>query len=275
MALTAATKKRVASLLKIKEADLETALKDEKEVDLAIAEDIEVFTKEELETRDKTQQNEGIKAGKEIGIKEVRKAAGIEEGGSKDPAKVAEAITAKVAADLKLKPDEKVTQLTDQVNLLQKQLSEKDAAIETANKTASEAALDRRILAAFPKDRSSALEDDEYLTLIKATYQFKQVDGKDTIEKGGQVLRDAKTTNPLDLNAAVGSIFSERKGWKGEAKDVPGGRGGNDGKPTAGFTKMSELKEHFKSQGKSMLGDEFRDAVKQAADANKEFDMNA
>ncbi len=273
--LKAETKKKIATLLKIKEADLDTAIKDEKEVDLAIPEDLEVLTKDELETRDTNQKKLGETEGREKGIKEVKKAAGLpEDAPSKDPVKVAQAIIEKANKDANVKPDEKVAQLTEQVTLLQKQIGEKDAEIQTTKKTASEASIDRKILAAFPKERSSTLTDDEYLTLIKANYSFKEQDGSIVVEKDGKPVRDPKTTNPLGLSDAVSGIFKDRKGWLGEEKPIPGGRGSGD-KPAGGFTKLSELKQHFTGAGKSLLGEEFSSAVQQAAKDNKDFDMNS
>ena len=274
--LKAETKKKIATLLKIKETDLDAAIKDEKEVDLTIADDLHVLTNEELETRDNNQKKEGEKTGKEIGIKEVKKAAGLpEDAPAKDPAKVAQAIIDKATTDAKVKPDEKVIQLTDQVKLLQTQLTEKDGEITKEKEIASSASLDRKILAAFPKERSSTLTDDEYITLIKAGHVFKELDGKIIIEKDGKPLRDAKTTNPLTLAEGMKHIFTERKGWLGEATIVPGGRGDDDGKPPAKFTKLSEVKKHFEDQKKSMLGDEFKAVVATATKDNPEFDMNS
>lgn len=262
-------------MLKIKEADLETALKDEKEVELAIPEGLEVLTKEELEARDTAQKNEGIKAGKEIGVKEVRKAAGLEENGPKDPAKLVQAISEKVVADAKIKPDEKVSQLTEQIGLLQKQIGEKDTEIQTSRQVASQAQIDRKILASLPKNRAGNLSDDEYITLIKATHTIKEVDGKLVIEKDGTVMRDPKTTNAMGLSEAMNSIFTERKGWLGESNDTPGGRGGGNPPPAGGYSKLSDLKKSFADQGKSLLGEEFSQAVQKAATDNKEFDMNS
>jgi hypothetical protein len=275
MALKPEVRKKIAALLKIKETDLEAATKDDKETDLTIPEDLEVLTKEELDTRDANQKKLGEKDGREIGIKEVKKAAGLpDDAPSKDPVKVAQAIVDKAVTDAKVKPDEKVSQLTEQVTLLQKQLGEKDAEITKEKTTAQQASMDRRILAAFPKDRASTLTDDEYITLIKSTHQFKEVDGKIIVEKDGKPLRDSKTTDPLPLADAVTSIFAERK-WVGDAggNPPPGGRGGNGGAPPAKYTSLTDIKKAFEGQGKSPLGEEFSAAVEAAAKDNPEFKM--
>jgi hypothetical protein len=269
------TKKKIATYLKIKEADLETAIKDEKEVDLAIPDDLEVLTKEELETRDNNQKKEGEKAGREIGIKEVKKAAGLpEDAPAKDPAKVAQAIADKATKDAKVAPDEKVTQLTEQNNLLQQKLAEKDKEIGEVKKVADTVSLDRKILAAFPKTRADVLSDDDYVDVLKKHYTFKEQDGKIIVEKDGKPLRDGKTTNPLELAEAISTIFAERKGWLTAEEETPGGRGAGDGKKAVKFSKLSEIKESFKAAGKSQLGEEFAQTVAKAAKDNPEFVMD-
>lgn len=275
MALKKEAIEKIAKLTKIKTADLEAALKDEKEVDVTIPEDITTFTNDELESRDQAQKKLGEKDGREIGIKEVKKAAGLpEDAPSKDPAKVAQAIIDKATTDAKVKPDEKVTQLTEQVNLLQKQLGEKDTEVTQHKTAAQQAALDRKILTAFPKERASHLNEDEYLTLLKGQYQFKDVDGNIIVEKDGKPLRDPKTTNPLPLVDAVKTIFTERKWVEEGGAGGAGGRGGagssGGGKPT----KLSDLKAKFTAEGKNLNGEEFSKAVMAAVKEDKDFDMN-
>jgi hypothetical protein len=278
MALKAETKKKIASFLKIKEADFETALKDEKEVDLTLPEDLNVFTKEELEARDESQQKEGEKTGMEKGIKAVKKAAGLpDDAPSKDPVKVAQAIIDKTNTEAKVKPDEKVTQLTDQVKVLQEKLGEKDTEVANWKGKAEDASTNSEILAAFPKDRDSKLTDKQYLTLLKADYTFKTVDGKvQVIDADGKPLRDPKTTNPLNLSDGVNHIFTNNK-WIGEDDGdgkTPEGRGGKDTKHTGKFTKFSELKKSFVDQGKSIQGEEFQEAIEKAVKDYPEFSMD-
>lgn len=277
MALKKETLNRLAALAKVKPEDLEKALKDEKEVDLEITEGLQVFTTEELDQRDKNQKDEGIKVGKEIGIKDVRKAAGFEDGGPKDPAKLVQAIAEKSIKDANIKPDEKVTQLTEQVTLLQKTLGEKDAEVAKANGIAAGVALDRKILTAFPKNRASTLTDDEYLTLIKSSHNFKEQDGAIITEKEGKPLRDPKTQNPLSITDAMTGLFNERKGWLSAGEEKPAeGRGGKDSMPAGGFTKKSEVIKHYEDQGVSMNGQEGQQVVNKLAElkkANPDFDM--
>lgn len=257
MAFTKITLQKLAAITKLKEDDIAAAAKDEKEVDLAIPEG-EVFTAEELSKRDENSKQEGISQGKELGAKEVRKAAGLAEGTSKDPARIAQAIAEKAVADAKIKPDEKVTQLTEQVALLQKSIGEKNAEIVEHKATAHTIKQDRKLLAAFPQNRTEVLSDDEYLSIIKSTYVFEEKDGVMTVKKDGNILRDSKTQNPVALKDAITNIFAERKGWltTAEGNNPPAGRGNGDQQnPGGGFTKKSQVIKHFEDQGISLTGE--------------------
>lgn len=260
----------IASHLKIKESDLETAIKDANEVDLTLTPDLTVLTKEEIEARDLNQRNDGIKAGKEIGVKEVRTAAGLEDGIGKDPAKIAQAIIDKAVKDAKVPTDAKVQQLTEQVTLLQKSVGEKDVAIAAEKERANGIQTDRQILASFPKNRADHLTDDEFLTLVKP--MVKTIDGKLVVEKDGQALRDTKTQNVLDLSTALTSVFTERK-WVKEAPGAPPGRGGGDPKPGNFYGKLSELTTAWEKEGKSINGAEFSSELARVMKENPEFKM--
>lgn len=263
------TLQAIATLTKTKVETLEAAIKDANEIDVEIPAELTVLTKEELDARDAAQKKLGEKDGVEIGIKQVKKAANLpEDAPSKDPVKVAQAIIDKATTDAKVKPDEKVTQLTEQVTLLQKQLGEKDTEITTAKTAAQQAALDTRILTSFPKERASTLTDGEYLTLIKASLQFKEVDGKLIVEKDGHVLRHPKTTDPLPMNDAIASIFTDRK-WITEDGAAGGGRGAGDKGGGSGFRKASEVKAKYEADGKNINGEHGQAYVKELTELKK------
>lgn len=268
---------KIATLLKLKDTDLTAAIADEKEVDVTIPEDLHVLTVTELDTRDTSQKNEGIKAGKEIGFKELKKAAGLpEDAPSKDPAKIVEAITTKAIADAKIPSDAKVTELTTQNQLLTQKLAEKDTEIETERKKSQQVTTDRQILTAMPKNRADLFADDEYLDVIKSRH-IKEIEGNlVVVGKDGEPLRDPKTTKPLDLSAGLLSVFTERK-WVAEGGGA-GGRGGKDEKPATGvFSKKSEVIAHFEAQGKSINGEAGAEIVAKIAElakADPSFDIN-
>jgi len=268
---------KIATLLKLKPDELTKALDEKEEVTIELQEDLSVFTKTELESRDEVQKGAGIKIGKEIGVKEVRTEAGLDESVGKDPKKVAEAIFSKAVADAKIPANDKITELTKQNSLLTQKLGEKDAEIEVERKKSSQVSTDRKILTAMPKNRTSLLEDDEMLDAVKAKH-IKEIDGNlVVIGKDGEPLRDSKTTKPLDLNTGLLQIFTDRK-WLTEEKQQPGGRGGKDEKTPAGvFTKKSEVIAHYESEGKSINGEYGAEIVAKLSELSKAdtgFDMN-
>lgn len=268
---------QIAGLLKLKESDLTTALADEKEVDLTLTENLHVLTQVELDARDLAQKNDGIKTGKEIGVKEVRTAAGLDESIGKDAKKVADAIHSKAIADAKIPADAKVTELTKQNELLTQKISEKDIEIETEKKRSAQVSTDRQILTAMPKNRADLFQDDEYLDVIKSRH-IKELDGALVVTgKDGEPLRDPKTTKPLDIASGLLSVFTDRK-WITEP-GAGGGRGGKDEKPNTGaFSKKSEVIAHFEAQGKSIngeFGQEIVAKLTELAKADTSFDMNS
>jgi hypothetical protein len=269
--LSKATIEKICSLLKIKSTDLEEAIKKETEVDVKISEDLEVLTKDQLTTRDQTKYEDGKKVGKEIGVKEVREAAGLEEGLGKDPKKIAEAIKDAAIKDAKIEPDKKVAQLTEQVAALQKDLTTKDAEIATAKQQSADAVLNAELIQHFPSNKLDILSNTELLTLIKTGYKFEDVDGKKIVKNAaGETIADKATHAPLPLGDAIGTIFKERK-WINEGGTPPAGRGGGDNGGGTSITKLSELKSKYEKEGKGINGQDFMTELQQLQKDNKDF----
>lgn len=276
--LTQKTIDEIAKILKLKPADIKSAITDEKEVDIELPTDLTVLTATELETRDSAQKNEGIKIGKEIGVKDVRTAAGLDETSGKDASKVAAAIISKAVTDAKIPSDEKVKEVTKQNELLTQKLAEKDTEIATEKQKATQYSIDRKIFAAMPKNRAAKLEDDEILDILKSKH-VKEIDGQlVAVDKSGEPIRDKATTKPVDLATGLTAIFTEREWLAAAGSGGAGGRGGKDdpgGK--AMFSKKSEVIAHFTEKGVSMNGEGGKEIVAKIAECakdNPEFDMN-
>lgn len=266
----------IAEKLKIDPAKFKTAITATDEQDVEIPSDIHILTTEELATRDENKLSDGKRVGREIGIKEFRKAAGLDDSLGKDPEKIIQAISAKVIADAKIEPDKKVTELTQQITTLRSTIAEKDTEISTLSQRSAEVANDTKLLAAFPKNRSSVLTDQEYLRLLKGKITIKQDEkGNDVVELDGKVAQD-KLANPLPIADVVNSIFTERSGWiDGSAggSGGAGGRGAGDNGSGGVITKKSELIAKYEKEGKNMNGTEFIAELQQLAKENKEFDL--
>jgi hypothetical protein len=271
---------KLAKLAKIKETDLETAIKATEEVAVTIPDDLYVLTAADLEVRDTNTRNDGIKAGKEIGIKEVRTAAGLDESVGKDAGKIATAIGAKAVTDAKIEPDKKVTMLNQQVAELQKSVGDRDTEIAGLKKANEQSTLDTKILAALPKNRAGLLTDAQYLTLIKTERTFDVVDGNLVVKAGNDVVRDGSTKNPLALDKAIESLFSEKKWIDGAGgsggSGGAGGRGGGDTNTPGKFTKRSEVVEAHEKAGKKLTGQDgiaLTEQLAQLKKDNPEFDL--
>lgn len=278
MAIKKESLTKIAGLLKIKTEDIEAAIAAEGEVELAIPDGLNVLTADDLEARDTNTKNEAIKVGKEIGVKEVRKAAGLEEGIGVDATKIASAIAEKAMKDAKIEPDKKVNELKDQITQLQGVVSQKDTEIANIQKSAKQVQLDATIMKALPKNRSTNLDDEDYLNLVKSSLEFEEADGAIIVKKGGQPLRHETTKNPLGISEALETHFKEKKwiteGGAGGAGGAGGRGGGNNGGPKV-YTKLSELKAEWEAAGKSLQGAEFTAKMAEVQKENPEFDAES
>lgn len=274
MSLKKETLQKIAALTKVKVEDLETAINDEKEVDLTIQDKLNVFTEEEVTTLKKNEYNSGKTAGVEIAVKDTREKLGLKfEGKTIDG--LVEAATKKALDDAKIAPDEKVKELEGKVTNLQGTVKEYETKLAEKESEVSGIRLNSELYKHIPQPGESgpALGADEVIQLMKANgYEFKQENGAVITYKGGKPVTD-KLSNNQPINEVVTGFLKEKKLITEEG--TPGGRGGGDKTPAGKAGKLSELKKQFTDQGKSLLGDEFRQSVAQAQKDNAEFDMNA
>jgi hypothetical protein len=270
--LTQDTIKRLAALAKVSVEDLTAAITSTEETAVTINEKLVAFTDTEIETLKDNTYKDGKKAGVEMSVKEIKEKQGLEFQG-KTIEGLLEAATKKALDDAKLTPDKQVTELSEKVKTLQatvqtyeNRIAEKDAEVNTI-KTKTE------LYKHIPELEGLALGKDDVIQLMAANgYQYKLQDGKLVMEKDGKVMQD-NVANPLPAQDVVTSFLKEKK-LISDQPPAPGGRGAGDRKPAAGnAVKMSELKEQFTSQGKSLQGEEFNNAVQKAVADNKDFDL--
>lgn len=268
---------KIAKSLKLKVEELESALTNETEVALVIPE-LTILTAEEITARDenigRTKYNEGKTAGVEMGVKELKNELGLDFDG-KDIKSLVNAVQKKTLDDAKIEPNKKVEELNNVVANLQKTIADKESektALVTQLQTTT---LNTKILSAMPSNRLTTLNDNEYLTLIKSSYEFAEEDGKIVAKKDGNIVRNPTTQSPLDAKEVIESFFTEKK-FITTGNGGQGGQGGGNSGGNAGvFTKLSELEGKFVKEGKSLQGTEFASAVAEARKANPQFDLNA
>lgn len=265
--------KSIAALLKLDETKLTDALTAdaEKEIDIAVPE-VTVFTTDELTALHESKINEGKKEGskngeaqgKELLVKELKKAFGVEFEG-KDPVKLKEVIIAQFA-----KGDEG---LKERIKQLEITLQTKDQEVEQARKQSETAIFESGLLSSFPATRKSidkgGFTDSEYLAAIKNNLSFELVDGVTVVKKGGTIMQDPKTYKPIPVSDAITSYFSERK-WVDESIKVKG-RGGDDDNTFGKAIKLSDATKAWEAEGKNVASAEFQQHVTALAKENPDF----
>lgn len=273
------TLNRIASLLKLDAKKLSEAISDKNEVDITIDEKLQVYDDEALTKRDKNKYNEGKKAGEEMLVKEIKRKHSIEVDGD-DADKVVEAIVAKTKKEAGGSASEKEKDLEAKIEQWKQKHKQAEEMLSQAQKAASEAALDRELLASFPKNRDSKLSDDEYLFLVKKTLEIEEKDGKRIVKKEGKVLENDKTLEPISLRDAIEGHFNERK-WvtdeQQQQQQKPGGGGGNS-KPGGGggkFSKMSDVNAYLAENGIDAKGEKGAAFIAAAVKENPQIDFNS
>lgn len=273
MALKKETLQKIATLLKVKDTDLETAIKDTNEVDFTIDEKLTVLTEPELTTLKSNSYNDGKKAGVEIDIKDAKEKYGLDFTG-KTFEGLLDAYGKKVLKDAKIEPDKKVTELEQKITTMQNTIRETEAKLAEKETEATTAVVNSELYQHIPEpgENGPAFTKAEVVGWMRMNgIDVKREDGAFKPYKDGKLMTD-KLGNPLPVKDVVTGFITEKKLIT--TPTVPGGRGGKDEKPPAKATKMSELKKQFADQGKHLQGEEFAKAVAEAA-KDKEFDMNA
>jgi hypothetical protein len=268
---------KLAKLSKIEVSILEAAIKATEEQDIAISE-LNVFTVDELATRDsnakKTGYNEGKVAGLEIAVKEQKEKLGIDvEGKTLDV--LIDAYGKKILIDAKVEPNAKVAELTTSLKKVQDNLAAEIEAKKQLEGTISSIKTENTLISMFPDNVSDILSKNEILGIVKAKYEFVNEDGKLVVKENGQIVKDATTQNAIDPKDVIKSYLTERKlVVDGDPNRQGRGAGGDAGKGGA-ILKLSELEKQFKDADKSLQGAEFNAALESAMKANPSFDLNA
>jgi len=261
----------IAKLTKTKVEDIETALKDDKEVDLPIDEKLTVFSEDEVTTLKDNEFKRGKVSSVEIAVKDVKEKLKLDFTGKTIDGLV-EAVQKKAVEEAKISPDKKVTELQEKVTTLQATVTDQEKKLAEKETEVSGVKINGELFKSVPAD--TTLEPDEVIGIMKMKgYDFKMDEGKLVVTKDGKIVQD-KVANPLPVKQVIEEFVKEKK-LNGKSADPEGGRGGGGGgKAPVKFSKLSEIKAHFNEQKKSLLGAEFSEAVTKAAAENKEFVMD-
>jgi hypothetical protein len=266
---------KLAVLAKIKPEDLLAAIKAEAETDITIDDKLTVFSEDEVTTLKDNEYKRGKTVGVEMAVKDTKEKLGLEFQG-KTVEGLVEAANKKAIADAKVNPDQKVVELTEKITTLQKTVGDQEKQLQAKEAEVTGVKVKGELYKHIPQagENDPAVGADDVIQLMMASgYEFKFEEGKLIPYKDGKQLQD-KTANALPADSVVKDFVKEKK-LRSEGPGVPGGRGGQDNKPPTAFSKLSDVKKSFEAQNKSVLGQEFSEAVQKAATDNKEFDMNS
>ncbi|TAN17227.1 MAG: hypothetical protein EPN37_07170 [Chitinophagaceae bacterium] len=271
--------KSIATLLKINPATLEAAVASDKETEIELPKDVKLLSDKDLESRDKnvksTGYNEGVKAGQEIMIKDLKQAHGLTFEG-KDSNKFVEALVAKTLSDAKLQPNEQLKEKDNIIANLQKSVQALTAEKEQIQKQHKETLLNDNLIKHVPT-LAVGLEPDEVILSMKSKgYMFEIDDAGALVTKhNGQVVRDATTQNAVEVKDVISGYVKERK-WEKTEAEQPRGRGAGNSAPRldGSITTLSQAKKAWEAEGKSANSSEFVGYVQSLSKDNSNFDMN-
>lgn len=271
--------KSIATLLKINPATLEAAVASDKETEIELPRDVKLLSDKDLESRDKnvksTGYNEGVRAGQEIMIKDLKQAHGLTFEG-KDSNKFVEALVAKTLSDAKLQPNEQLKEKDGIIANLQKSVQTLTTEKEQIQKQHKETLLNDNLIKHVPT-LAVGLEPDEVILSMKSKgYTFEIDDAGALITKyNGQIVRDATTQNAVEVKDVISGYVKERK-WEKADTEPPRGRGAGNSTPTrdGSITTLSQAQKAWEAEGKSANSSEFVGYVQSLSKDNSNFDMD-
>lgn len=270
-------------LVKIKIAADEAAAKEiisaKDERDVAIPDTVQLFTAQELETRESTQKAAQIKAGMEIAIKQLKESTELKYDGegSKDPAKFIEAFRAKVLADANVSVDEKVKEKESVISKLRDNIRDMEAQKAASERQMKETQLEGDILMWTADKKPDNLTNKEWVTLLKMNNELVEDAGQLFVKRNGEVIKDPKLLTPIPAKDAIVSYIEERKLGKvaDSGKQAGGGRGGNDSKaPVLGIQNMSQFNKHLEDNKIDPKGSQAKALLNTVMTENTAFNAN-
>lgn len=272
MALKAEAVAKIATLLKITPEALGAALKDENEVDVELPDGISTFTETELDTLKKNEYKAGKEKGVEMAVKETKDELGLEFTG-KSIKGLAEAAAKKALEDAKVAPDQKVAELQEKLTNAQKTIQDQSKQLQEKDTEVTTTKIHTEIYKHIPDLGEGGLSKDDVIFLMERNgIEPKLEDGKTVFYKDGKLMMN-NLSEALPVADVVKTFVAEKKLVAEGGEQIIEGRGHKNGKVTLKPTKLSELKEQFTKDGKSLLGEEFQKAYSQAVADNPEFDL--
>jgi hypothetical protein len=273
MAIKKESLQKLLVRLKIAEDDAKAKelIDAQEEKDIAVPDTLKIYTVDEFTTATANLKNEGIKIGKEIGIKELKEKAGLDFEG-KDPEKFITEFKASVQKESNISVDDKVKDRDKTINELKAALKKEQDEKTDALKTKDQIVNDTNLLRKLPKDRDDRFEDDHWLNVVKSELQVSIEDGKEIVkDRQGNVIKDAQF-NPVSYETAVSDLFKTKKWIKAQEQQKPKGPGFDDSTKVPGaINNMKEFKAYASSQGWDLKGQEAQAKLAEVTKGNANF----
>lgn len=235
--------KKLSELTRIPVKDLTTAIEAEDENPLTFGEDIQIFTADELETRDKELAKKAGKTAIEMAVKEARNENEFDFEGKTIPNLVTAAIAKGKKAGLEeagKKPNETIEQQKIQIEALRENIKkieeDKDEEIGRLKSDKQKMQNNISVSSTIPADLDTVFSNRDLTNLFNVEHEVgEDEEGNQVIKKDGKILVEDKTQKPKILKQVMDEWLDD-KGIK--IKSNPKGRGGEDDKGKS----KSELK---------------------------------
>lgn len=278
MPIKITTIKAWGAALKIPQADIDAAITNTEEVEVAIPAGVAVFNEADLTTRETSVKNAGISAGRDFVIKELKEKAGIDFSG-KDPETFIAEYSKKVLADANIQESTKISTLNDTVKQLQTNLQTMQGTLTAKDAEVATSKINAQILTDTIHLKPDNLENDEWVDLIRKRNELVMENGVQVVKRDGKIVQDATTLVAIAPKEALIGYITERKIGKVEEKQSQQqqkGRGSDDKTFVPGsISNMTQFKDHLKSQSINPNGQQAQSLLAEITKANPNFDMNA
>jgi hypothetical protein len=268
---------KIAALLKIDAAKVEAALNAQEEVELAVDDTLTVFTKTELDTRDRTKYGEGKKAGEGMTIDTMFEEEGIKIEGKKDAAAFKKAYSDKVLKDANVSVDEKIKERDKTIGQLRENIKSFEKTLADKDQVMRDFQTETDILSHTLDKKPDHLTNKEWVTLIKMGNEIVEHEGQVVVKRNGQIVTDPKELKPIPVKDALVGYVEERKLGKAaeQQQQQQHGRGAGDSrKVVSGITNMKQFKEKIAAEGINANGQKAQAMLKEITSNNPNFDFN-
>lgn len=259
------------------------AIEAEAETDVSIPDGTRIYSKTEWEGDgsdggdigvEKRLRNEGIAAGKEILVKEIKKEQGLTFEG-KSHEKMLEAMREKFQKESGGSVDEKVAEVKKENDQLRAALGERDAKITELTGSIEKSAKVSKFKSLLPANRDPRLSDDDYLKLMDGAVEIGS-EGNDTFLKvNGSPVKDDKFQF-VKPDQALANLFKER-GWikPDEGEGAHGRGGGGSAAGTLKFTKLSEISAYLQRENIPIGSQRANEVLQKAKMDNPDIDLKS